>query len=113
MARMRVLNADGSEAEMCGNGLRCVAKYLFEEDLAKGGQAGTSSPRDEARPTLDIETGAGVLRCELPITTTADGNLASSLQGEREIEIAMGAPRLQREAIPMLGPRPSCSLMNR
>src|ERR1700736_5268945 len=32
VARMRVLNADGSEAEMCGNGLRCVAKYLWEHD---------------------------------------------------------------------------------
>jgi diaminopimelate epimerase len=33
-ARMRVLNADGSEAEMCGNGLRCVAKVLYESDPA-------------------------------------------------------------------------------
>src|SRR5439155_16346509 len=32
IARMRVLNADGSEAEMCGNGIRCVAKYLYERD---------------------------------------------------------------------------------
>src|SRR6267142_5231147 len=31
-ARMRVLNADGSEAEMCGNGIRCVAKVLYESD---------------------------------------------------------------------------------
>src|SRR5262245_41279799 len=33
-ARMRVLNADGSEAEMCGNGIRCVAKYLYENDAS-------------------------------------------------------------------------------
>ena len=50
-ARMRVLNADGSEAEMCGNGLRCVAKYLFEQS--------------RATPVFDVETGAGILRCEI------------------------------------------------
>ena len=44
-ARMRVLNADGSEAEMCGNGIRCVAKLLYETDPAL------------RRPTLRIETG--------------------------------------------------------
>jgi len=31
-ARMRIFNADGSEAEMCGNGMRCVARYLDEHD---------------------------------------------------------------------------------
>ena len=44
-ARMRVLNSDGSEAEMCGNGLRCFVDYLHERDLRK----------DE----LVIDTGAG------------------------------------------------------
>jgi diaminopimelate epimerase len=34
-ARMRIFNADGSEAEMCGNGIRCVAKYVYEHKLAK------------------------------------------------------------------------------
>ena len=54
-ARMRVLNADGSEAEMCGNGIRCVAKLLYETDPAL------------RRPTLRIETGAGVLACDLDV----------------------------------------------
>ena len=31
--RMRIFNADGSEAEMCGNGVRCVAKYVYEHKL--------------------------------------------------------------------------------
>ncbi|MHC4222099.1 MAG: diaminopimelate epimerase, partial [Planctomycetota bacterium] len=35
--RMRIFNADGSEAEMCGNGLRCVAKYSYEHALAGPG----------------------------------------------------------------------------
>src|SRR5678815_4498880 len=51
-ARMRVLNSDGSEAEMCGNGIRCVAKELYE----RGGLA---------RPALAIDTGAGRLVCEI------------------------------------------------
>jgi diaminopimelate epimerase len=81
-ARMRVRNADGSEAEMCGNGLRCVARYLAEADL--GGQ----NP-------LYIETGAGVLRCTLTGSPAAPDPL---------VEVAMGAPRLLRAAVPMLGP---------
>src|SRR5580698_4625014 len=47
-ARMQMFNADGSEAEMCGNGLRCVAKYVYDHGIAK-------------KETLKIETGAGVL----------------------------------------------------
>ena len=49
-ARMRVLNADGSEAEMCGNGLRCVARRLHEQ---------------EGLEEVRIETGAGVLACSM------------------------------------------------
>ena len=33
-ARMRMFNADGSEAEMCGNGVRCVAKYVYDHGIA-------------------------------------------------------------------------------
>src|SRR5690606_8431416 len=51
--RMRMWNADGSEAEMCGNGIRCVAKLAYERGLA---------PR---RSRLTAETGAGVLTLEL------------------------------------------------
>src|SRR5580692_717938 len=50
--RMRMFNADGSEAEMCGNGIRCVAKYAFEHGLSK------NNP-------MKIETGAGVLSLAL------------------------------------------------
>jgi diaminopimelate epimerase len=78
-ARMRVLNADGSEAEMCGNGLRCVAKVLYESDPAL------------RRPTLRIETGAGVLACLLEVEAGA----------VRSVTEEMGRPRLTRTEIPL------------
>lgn len=53
-ARMRMFNADGSEAEMCGNGLRCVAKYVYDHGLAR-------------KPRLTIETGRGVLTVDLEL----------------------------------------------
>src|ERR1700688_956439 len=53
-ARMRMFNADGSEAEMCGNGIRCVAKYVYDHGIAK-------------KPSLKIETGRGILSLDLEI----------------------------------------------
>ena len=47
-ARMRMLNADGSESEMCGNAIRCVAKYVFDHGICR-------------KEELTIETGRGVL----------------------------------------------------
>ncbi|MFT3692587.1 MAG: diaminopimelate epimerase [Kofleriaceae bacterium] len=76
VARMRVLNADGSEAEMCGNGIRCVV-----EDLTSLGV--TANP-------MAIDTGAGQLLCE----RVAAGS----------VKVMMGAPHLMRGEIPMAGP---------
>jgi diaminopimelate epimerase len=76
VARMRVLNADGSEAEMCGNGIRCVAVELHE----RGGVG---------EREIAIETGAGRLVCEL---------------ADAHVTVSMGAPRLLRGEIPMTGP---------
>src|ERR1700730_9898093 len=53
-ARMRMFNADGSEAEMCGNGLRCVAKYVYDHGIA-------------AKKQLRLETGNGVLTVDLEV----------------------------------------------
>jgi diaminopimelate epimerase len=59
--RMRIFNADGSEAEMCGNGIRCVAKYTYDHRLAGAGGV-FSVPGGQSFPaSLKIETGNGVL----------------------------------------------------
>ena len=64
---MRIFNADGSEAEMCGNGIRCVAKYTYEHKLAKPGVP-VSIPGQPPYPaSLNIETATGVLTVGLVI----------------------------------------------
>ena len=78
--RMRMFNADGSEAQMCGNGIRCVAKYVYERDLAR-------------HERLSVETLAGVLELELFVV---DGEVG-------KVRVNMGKPRLQRAEIPMRG----------
>jgi len=81
-ARMRVINADGSEAEMCGNGIRCVAKVLWESDPAL------------RKPVLRIDTGAGLLTCAID---AVGGSV-------RTVAVEMGRPRLRRGEIPLAGP---------
>ncbi len=75
--RMRIFNPDGSEAEMCGNGIRCFTKYAVEEGLLPSGQA-------------TIETLAG-LRTVRP-----------RLEGGKVVgvEVDMGAPQFEAGAIP-------------
>ncbi len=82
-ARMRMWNADGSEAEMCGNAIRCVAKLLYERGHV----------REE---TIPIETGNGVL----PVSVTVEGGRVVRAR------VAMGTPRVFEDAeISVLGAR--------
>jgi len=76
-ARMRMFNADGSESEMCGNGLRCVAKFVHDHGIAK-------------KPRLAIETGRGVLHVDLEIH---NGKAARAT-------VNMGEPILKSADIP-------------
>jgi diaminopimelate epimerase len=76
-ARMRMFNADGSESEMCGNGVRCVAKYVFDHGLSD-------------KETLKIETGRGVLTLDLEV-----------VEGLVErVRVDMGQPILKAADIP-------------
>ncbi len=76
-ARMRMFNADGSESEMCGNGLRCVAKFVYDHGIAR-------------KPRLALETGRGVLTVDLEV------------QHDRvsRVRVNMGEPILKAADIP-------------
>jgi diaminopimelate epimerase len=76
-ARMRMFNADGSEGEMCGNGVRCVAKYLHDHGVVR-------------KPILTVETGRGVLTLELEITAGL----------VRQVCVDMGTPILEPARVP-------------
>ncbi len=75
---MKMYNADGSESEMCGNGIRCVAKYVYDRGLTD-------------KTTFTVMTGAGlkVLRVKV-----LKGKAAA-------IRVDMGAPELRPELIPV------------
>ncbi|MCX5995623.1 MAG: diaminopimelate epimerase [Chloroflexi bacterium] len=72
---MRMFNPDGSEAEACGNGLRCAARYAKESGLASGAEIG-------------IETPTGIKRLQT--------------RGRKSIQVAMGLPILAPSAIPVI-----------
>lgn len=78
--QMRIFNSDGSEAEMCGNAIRCVGKYLYEHNIIT---------KDKIR----VETLAGIIIPELLI----DNSVVKS------VRVDMGEPRLERSEIPMAG----------
>lgn len=78
--RMRMFNPDGSEAEMCGNGIRCFAKYVYDRKLVSDS-------------TVKVETLAGVKVLKL---ITRGGKVEN-------VRVDMGQPRLRRSEIPMRG----------
>lgn len=79
--RMRMFNSDGSESEMCGNGIRCVAKYSYDHGIV-------------AKDEITAETGAGILT--LKLHPGKDGKI-------EKVRVNMGPPRLTRGEIPMTG----------
>lgn len=76
--RMRIFNADGSEAEMCGNGVRCVGKYVYDHKLTD-------------KSEVDVETGAGIKH--LVYTIENDKVVA--------VRVDMGEPILLAKDIPV------------
>jgi len=93
-ARMRIFNADGSDAQMCGNGLRCVAKYVLEHRLARSrGPFGLSGQPASFNASLAVETGRGVLTVGL--ATDDHGKVCN-------ICVNMGVPVLDPAEVPVL-----------
>lgn len=78
--RMRMYNSDGSEGAMCGNGIRCVAKFVYDKGLT-----------DKTR--LAVETNAGMKYLDL---TVEDGKVS-------KVRVDMGAPSLKAAEIPVVG----------
>lgn len=76
--KMRMFNADGSEAEMCGNGIRCVGKFVYDKGLT-------------SKTTITIETLAGIKRLNL---NTKEGKVQT-------VQVDMGKPILEPEKIPV------------
>ncbi|MCE2466073.1 MAG: diaminopimelate epimerase [Dehalococcoidia bacterium] len=79
--RMRMFNADGSEGEMCGNGIRCFAKYAIERNIARPGESG-----------LSVETLAGIR------------TIVPRMEGESVVSarVAMGEPRFDPAEVPVV-----------
>ena len=78
-AQMRIFNADGSEGKMCGNGIRCVGKYLYDNGMTDG------------RTTITVDTLSGVKTLEL---TVENGKMVSA-------RVDMGAAILKPADIPV------------
>ena len=78
-ARMRIFNSDGSEAEMCGNGVRCLGKFLYDTGVCR-------------KTSLRVETLAGILT--LAMTPGDDGAI-------RDVTVDMGAPIFDPARIPV------------
>ena len=77
--KMRMFNSDGSEAEMCGNGIRCVGKFVYDKGLTN-------------KTTVKIETLAGI---KTLILNTKDGKVETA-------RVDMGEPILEAEKIPVI-----------
>lgn len=78
--RMRIVNGDGSEAEMCGNGIRCFAKYAYEQGIVN-------------KTEFSVETLAGIMR---PKLVMKDGVVSG-------VTVDMGEPYLECAEIPVAG----------
>lgn len=78
--RMRIFNADGSEAEQCGNAIRCVTKYAYDHKIVE-------------KEEISVETLAGIQNVRLHIEKT--NNIVSS------IEVNMGEPILKGDMVPL------------
>lgn len=83
--KMRIFNPDGSEAEMCGNGIRCFAKYVYDKKLTD-------------KKNIEVETLAGIKTIEMKVKNKL----------VYEVTVNMGSPILEKNNIPMQGSDEHC-----
>ena len=88
-AKMRIINSDGSEPEMCGNGIRCFAKYIYDTGIT-------------TKTKISVETKAGLI---LPTLVLNNNKVV-------EIIVDMGEPHLLRKEIPMTDGNPNEKVVN-
>ena len=81
--KMRIFNADGSEAKMCGNGIRCVGKFVYDKNIVR-------------KKSLSVETLGGIKYLELSVK---DGEVSS-------VRVDMGVADFTPAAVPHLSPSP-------
>jgi diaminopimelate epimerase len=81
--RMRIFNSDGSEAEMCGNGFRCMIRYLYDKKYTR-------------KKSIDVETLAGVIT----------GQVVKSSKSSFMVRVAMGKPKFDTKKIPITTSKP-------
>lgn len=92
--RMRIFNADGSEAEACGNGLRCFTKYTVERNIASKISQQTDTTNNGNQPDnihISIETMAGIREAQAYLI---DGEVG-------KVKVTMGAPGFEAFQIPI------------
>jgi diaminopimelate epimerase len=115
--RMRIFNVDGSEAEMCGNGIRCVAKYVYEHKLAKPGGPVVMGDKTRYPASLKIETKAGILTIGLSVRgKTVEKvcvNMGQPILIPKNIPVKLAGEKVLEEPIEVLGEklRMSCVSM--
>ena len=80
-ASMRIFNSDGSEAEMCGNGIRCFARYVYDQNIVR-------------KKTMRVSTLAGIME---PVLHLENGQVAG-------ITVNMQKPSFEKDKIPALMP---------
>ncbi|MCL1978287.1 MAG: diaminopimelate epimerase [Candidatus Bathyarchaeota archaeon] len=79
--KMRIFNSDGSEAEMCGNGIRCFSKYCYETGILR-------------KPEFQVETLSGIKNIQLDLNSNNE---------VVTVRVDMGIPNWERKSLPMTG----------
>jgi len=106
--RMRIFNADGSEAEMCGNGIRCVAKYTYEHKIAQPGGAFAVPGQQPFPASLNIETGNGNLTVGLIVDDSGKVqkvcvNMGQPILRPKDIPVELAGEKVVGQPIEILG----------